>query len=492
MTCILFFTSKQSIGKTIHGGGIIFLQNIEHLSGSAIVLLVFFTSIACADYGTGVAVCVRHGVVQNIVGGVSLGPQKGQLWKYDFVDGIRTSKVKLYDGPCSFARLSPDGKMVAFVKSLSAMANSSDSLSAFGPGKVCVMSIDGGAVTELANCEELSLLDFPDTSWVYFSDRTPDSHGGASPAGHNWKRVNVSTNAIIDVASFHVATGQPMYVYQFQKSRVDDHCVVRTSVDDYNPNSFYHMAVKYDIGTGNGLLSESFGGRWMCITGMFADGVNAFLGWNTHDGWDIQDWNTKAVVTTVSNTEALGWPPRSGTGTSPGTSEIFAVFASRAATNNPEWILNLTGRCLWWDTNNAFLLINYIRKYCINITEGTAEDGLIGGGDAWIKLPDSSTAIVSRQTGLPGEGVSSEATGFHSVFTFKYSLQKDACVKISVFTSNGQIVKTIYDGWKRKGTHSVAWNGTDISGHRVTPGVYLIADKNQVTGLRTGFMVIKR
>lgn len=46
-------------------------------------------------------------------------------------------------------------------------------------------------------------------------------------------------------------------------------------------------------------------------------------------------------------------------------------------------------------------------------------------------------------------------------------------VKLEVFNSNGQKVRTLIDGYLTAGEHTVEWNATDESGEKVASGIYL-------------------
>jgi len=45
-------------------------------------------------------------------------------------------------------------------------------------------------------------------------------------------------------------------------------------------------------------------------------------------------------------------------------------------------------------------------------------------------------------------------------------------VKLNVYNVRGQLVKTLVDGFKEAGTHTVEWNGDDLQGNSVSSGVY--------------------
>lgn len=62
---------------------------------------------------------------------------------------------------------------------------------------------------------------------------------------------------------------------------------------------------------------------------------------------------------------------------------------------------------------------------------------------------------------------------FNPETTIRFALKDKGEVKISIFNSKGQLVKTLVDGNYKAGNHSVVWNGTDNHGKAISSGVYL-------------------
>jgi hypothetical protein len=62
---------------------------------------------------------------------------------------------------------------------------------------------------------------------------------------------------------------------------------------------------------------------------------------------------------------------------------------------------------------------------------------------------------------------------FGRATAIRYALAKEADVEIGVYDLAGRLVRRIAQGRMSVGTHSVAWDGTDRTGARVSPGVYL-------------------
>jgi len=54
----------------------------------------------------------------------------------------------------------------------------------------------------------------------------------------------------------------------------------------------------------------------------------------------------------------------------------------------------------------------------------------------------------------------------------RYSLTRNCYVELRIYNITGQLVRTLVNGRKRAGIHSVTWDGRDDSGKRVASGVY--------------------
>ena len=53
-----------------------------------------------------------------------------------------------------------------------------------------------------------------------------------------------------------------------------------------------------------------------------------------------------------------------------------------------------------------------------------------------------------------------------------YALPEDTRVKISIYNILGQLVRTLVDTEMKAGNHKATWDGTDVSGSRVSSGIY--------------------
>jgi flagellar hook assembly protein FlgD len=57
--------------------------------------------------------------------------------------------------------------------------------------------------------------------------------------------------------------------------------------------------------------------------------------------------------------------------------------------------------------------------------------------------------------------------------TIRFSIPQDGEVRLLVYNSSGQLVKSLHEGWVQAGTYQSAWDGTDDTGSSLASGVYL-------------------
>ncbi|MCA9734608.1 T9SS type A sorting domain-containing protein, partial [candidate division KSB1 bacterium] len=63
---------------------------------------------------------------------------------------------------------------------------------------------------------------------------------------------------------------------------------------------------------------------------------------------------------------------------------------------------------------------------------------------------------------------------FNPETTVKYSLANSADVKINVYNSIGQLVRTLVNQKQEQGTYTITWKGTDFSGRIAPSGIYFV------------------
>ncbi len=83
-----------------------------------------------------------------------------------------------------------------------------------------------------------------------------------------------------------------------------------------------------------------------------------------------------------------------------------------------------------------------------------------------VNLEDISTpAIITMLAG-------NYPNPFNPVTKIQYSLKEATAVRIEVYNVKGQMVKTLVNGVREPGSHSVLWTGVDNNGRSVSSGVY--------------------
>ena len=62
---------------------------------------------------------------------------------------------------------------------------------------------------------------------------------------------------------------------------------------------------------------------------------------------------------------------------------------------------------------------------------------------------------------------------FNPETTIKYALPEAVDVRLDIYNSVGQRVRTLVDAWKTAGSHAAVWDGRDDSGASLASGVYI-------------------
>ncbi len=55
---------------------------------------------------------------------------------------------------------------------------------------------------------------------------------------------------------------------------------------------------------------------------------------------------------------------------------------------------------------------------------------------------------------------------------FVYTLPEPSHVRMNIYNTRGQLITSVFEGYKNTGVHTAKWNGTDASGRQVASGVY--------------------
>ena len=94
------------------------------------------------------------------------------------------------------------------------------------------------------------------------------------------------------------------------------------------------------------------------------------------------------------------------------------------------------------------------------------------------QIYNSSLGVAAHdQPRRPAEVVAlkllNEPNPFHRSTEMKYQVPSAGPVKLAIYNINGQLVRTLVDGWKDPGIYSVKWNGRDQSQRPVAAGTYM-------------------
>jgi len=78
---------------------------------------------------------------------------------------------------------------------------------------------------------------------------------------------------------------------------------------------------------------------------------------------------------------------------------------------------------------------------------------------------------------------------FNPNTTIKFKLDKSEFVKLTIYNAAGELVKTLVDNQYSAGTHQIKWDATDLSGAKVSAGVYLYSLQT-ANGIETKKMIL--
>ena len=62
---------------------------------------------------------------------------------------------------------------------------------------------------------------------------------------------------------------------------------------------------------------------------------------------------------------------------------------------------------------------------------------------------------------------------FNPATNISYLISEQSNIKITIYNSSGQKIKTLVNGIKSAGDHSIVWNGRNKSGNTVSNGIYI-------------------
>jgi len=289
------------------------------------------------------------GTNENLYGGY------GQIWRHDIVNDAVTRRTLLYDGKARNPVIDPGGTMVAFVRK---------------DHTVCVMSVDGGTVQELAEGHGEGCLDFPTSEWIYFNKGGFDQPQGSLQL----YRVDPRLKKIEHVVDW--AKG----IWRYGISNDLQRAAVRPNDSSPRPKgciTAYDMI--HDEGVFHRDRSTKAANGFRCCTGISPNGRYIMIGNREHTGTEIAEWdNFESVACYFLNRDAQSWGPDT---TDSGESHNRNTWA----TNSEKWVCIHHG---WGErgTEGANqVLINWVDKKRICVTDNTEGSKAFDCcGDLWV------------------------------------------------------------------------------------------------------------
>ncbi len=101
-----------------------------------------------------------------------------------------------------------------------------------------------------------------------------------------------------------------------------------------------------------------------------------------------------------------------------------------------------------------------------------------------VKLSESTDVGKSSNRYLPEDFTlyHNVPNPFNPTTEIRYTLNKDSYIRLTLINIQGQVIKTLVDGWQTAADHSVRWNARDDADRLVSSGVYFyrLISENQI------------
>ena len=138
----------------------------------------------------------------------------------------------------------------------------------------------------------------------------------------------------------------------------------------------------------------------------------------------------------------------------------------------------------FWPGNDGFNRVRIGSGNAPNQCECIYDEIRLSQTFAGLTMPDTATAVHARNENMVSsfELYANYPNPFNPETTIRYSLDQSQKVHLGVYDVTGRKIKTLTNGIKPKGLHSVSWNGCDEKGRAVSSGVYVY---KLISGKRT-------
>jgi len=103
-----------------------------------------------------------------------------------------------------------------------------------------------------------------------------------------------------------------------------------------------------------------------------------------------------------------------------------------------------------------------------------------------IEYTDGQTGNAVEDDGpvsFAKENLAAAPTPFNPSLNIRFTVGRPGVVDLSVYSSNGKKVASLFHGWRRAGVQMLSWNGRDNAGRALASGVYLVSFKTRTSSL---------
>lgn len=126
---------------------------------------------------------------------------------------------------------------------------------------------------------------------------------------------------------------------------------------------------------------------------------------------------------------------------------------------------------------NGLLTLSAIPQFSgeVQLTITVTDDSsAVAEAAIWVTV-DAPVGIISPENLIPEKVVLMQnyPNPFNPVTKIRYGLPHTEIVEITIYSLNGQKLRTLVSGEKTAGFHTVEWNGTNDSGEKVASGIYI-------------------
>jgi len=136
----------------------------------------------------------------------------------------------------------------------------------------------------------------------------------------------------------------------------------------------------------------------------------------------------------------------------------------------------------YWDVSQLIGRTVHIDIADLHTDGHVCVDDIIESGNLLTALPGLATGNNKRARGtsqmttgnVPSRArlLANTPNPFNPTTTLHFELPATAAVRVDVYNASGALIRTLLDGARPAGRHTLEWNGTDQSGRGVASGVY--------------------